>query len=200
MPGRTPQDALRAYTDPLQRAVSCLPGSGKILLGAARVKKVGDEGAWLLNGDEGLHVPQLGILRARQHFRLVDTDVPRFGSDVGKFRVTTLSYLYSLRLEKSDHEIRWHWHPSGSSQERRPHMHLSFVGEAHLPCARHTFEDVVESCIEISGGNASSDDWRDRLDESRSLHTEHRSWVNWPRARTAMKEIVDEAQQRLRRR
>jgi hypothetical protein len=39
--------------------------------------------------------------------------------------------------------------------------------------------------------------WRDRLDNSRDLHTENRSWVNWPRARAAVPEIVDEAQQRL---
>jgi hypothetical protein len=140
----------------------------------------------------------LGVLKAQQHFKLVSTDAPRFGLAIGKFRVTTLSYLYSLCLDRGDHEIGWHWHPSGKSQEQRPHMHLSFVGDAHLLCARHTFEDVVESCIEMSDGNAACDDWRDRLDESRSLHTEHRSWVDWPRAREAVKEIVDEAQQRLK--
>jgi hypothetical protein len=64
----------------------------------------------------------------------------------------------------------------------------------------------VESCIEMlrEAGYANSDEyWRerlDRLDNSRKLHTENRSWVNWPRARAAVAEIVDEAQQRLGRR
>ena len=206
MPGRNPADAIRAYTEPLQRAVSCLPGSGKIVLFTSKVTKPGDESAWILNGEEGLHIPRLGVLEARQHFRLVNTDQSRFGRSVGKFRVTTLSYLYSLRLG-SDHEICWHWHPTGEGDEQRPHMHLSFAGPGHLPCARHTFEDIIESCIELSGGVAACDDWRTRLDQSRSVHTEHRSWVDWQGAPAALvKEIVEglkpvaqEAQRRLKR-
>jgi hypothetical protein len=125
---------------------------------------------------------------------------------VGKFRVQTHSYLYSLRLDNGGHEICWHWHPIGNSKEPRTHMHFSPCGGAHLLCPRQTFEDVVESCIEMlrEAGDANSDEyWRerlDRLDNSRKLHTENRSWVNWPRARAAVAEIVDEAQQRLRRR
>lgn len=197
MPGRTPQDAIRAYIDPLQDAVSCLPGSGKIILGASKVKKPDDEGAWILNGEErGLHIPRLGRFQARQHFRLINADTARFGLSVGKFRITTLSYLYSLQLDSGDHEIRWHWHPNGPSEEQRPHMHVSFGSSAHLPCARHTFEDVVESCIEL-GGEAACEDWRGRLDKSRNLHTENRSWVDWPRA--VLSEVFDEAQQLVKR-
>jgi hypothetical protein len=208
MPGRNPQEALRAYLDPLQAAVSCLPGGGKIVHPPAKVKKVGDTSAWLLNDKDGLHVPGLGALRAQQHFELVATDHSRFGSSVGKFRVKTLSYLYSLRLDTGGHEICWHWHPTGNSKEPRPHMHYSGCGGAHLLCPRQTFEDVVESCIEIlretTGDDPNSDDdyWQERLsrlDSSRNVHTENRSWVNWPRARATVMEIVDVAQQRLKR-
>jgi hypothetical protein len=131
----------------------------------------------------------------------------RFERSVGKFRIKTLSYLYSLRLDSGYHEICWHWHPDGNSKEHRSHMHFSACGGAHLLCPRHTFEDVVESCIEMlraESGDDSGDDeyWRvrlDRLDKSRNVHTENRSWVDWPRARAVVKEVVGDAQKRLKR-
>lgn len=184
MPGRTSAEAIRVYLEPLQRAVSCLPGSGKIVARTTKINKVGDEGAWILNGDEGLPISSLGVLQARQNFRLVETDRSRFGAEVGRFRITTLSYIYGLRLE-SGASIDWHWHPTGNSDEQRPHMHVHFGGSAHLPCARHTFEDVIESCIELNNGIAACKDWRERLDASRADHVEHRSWTQLPRAALA---------------
>jgi len=121
--------------------------------------KVGDEGASVINGEEGLHIPQLGVLKAQQHFKLAPTDTARFGLSVGKFRVTTLSYLYSLRLDRGDNEIRWHSHPTPRNREHLPHMHLSFSGHAHLPGSRHTFEDVVESCLEMIGPTTALSGW-----------------------------------------
>jgi hypothetical protein len=143
------------------------------------VANEGDEGAWILNGKGGLRIPQLGILKARQHFRLVQAESRRRRNARDKFRVTTLSYLYDLRLNGGA-EIHWHWHPGGTSKEQRPHMHLSSHPDAYLPCARHTLEDVVESCIEL-GAEPACADWQFRLDETRGAHNEHRSWTTWPR-------------------
>lgn len=187
MPGRTPPEAIDAYLEPIQRAVSCLPGSGKIVT-AKRPRSVNQEGAWLLNNTDGLYIRGLGTLHAQQHFRLIETDRSRFGPDIGKFRVTTLSYLYGLELD-SGNVIDWHWHPTGNGDEQRPHMHVSFAPRAHLPCSRHTFEEVVEACIEIAGGNAACSDWRERLDMSRDLHNAHRSWSSLPRDALAV--LVD---------
>ena len=53
MPGRTPAEAIRNYVDPLQKAVSCLDGVAKILL-TQRVTRIGDHGAWILNGPDGM--------------------------------------------------------------------------------------------------------------------------------------------------
>jgi hypothetical protein len=83
-------------------------------------------------------------------------------------------------------------------------MHYSGSGGAHLLCPRQTFEDAVESCIDMlkSAGDLNTDEYCEvrlkRLEDSRELHTEHWSWVNWPRARAAVAEIVDVAQQRLK--
>ncbi|WP_133120820.1 hypothetical protein [Mycolicibacterium goodii] len=147
---------------------------------AKKPKRINEEGAWLLNDADGLYIPKLGTLNARQHFRLIENEKIPLASNAGKFRVTTLSYLYSVELE-SGNVIDWHWHPTGEGDERRPHMHVSFVPGAHLPCSRHTFEEVVEACIEITGGKAACEDWRERLDMSRELHNEHRSWASLPR-------------------
>ena len=180
-----------------------MPGGGKIVQPSGKIKKVGDQSAWLLNDKDGLQVPALGVLKAQQHFELVPTDTLRFGRSADKFRIKTHSYLYSLRLENG-HEICWHWHPVGNSDEAGTHMHYSGSGGAHLLCPRQTFEDVVESCIDMlrRAGDPNTDEYWEgrlkRLEDSRELHTEHRSWVNWRRAGAAVAEIVDEAQQRLK--
>jgi hypothetical protein len=159
MPGRSPHAAIDAYIGPLQRAVSCLPGSGKIQILTTKIKKIGDQGAWVLNGgdDDGLHIPGLGSLSARQQFQLVATEPKPVAAVAGKFRITTLSYRYKLTIDSE--EIRWDWHPGGNSPEQRPHMHLSINPEAHLPCARTVFEDVVESCIAL-GATPTCPDWQ----------------------------------------
>jgi hypothetical protein len=63
MPGRTPAEAIRNYIDPLQRAVSCLEGVAKILL-TQRVHRIGDIGAWILNGPDGMPLRGFGTLYA----------------------------------------------------------------------------------------------------------------------------------------
>jgi hypothetical protein len=178
MPGRTPADALRAYIDPLQRAVSCLAGVAKIVM-SERVSAIGDQGAWILNSPDGMRLDGFGTLFAQQQFELVpntadvDPDYER-----RPYRASTREYIYKL-LTDDGHEMRWHWHPVGSSHERRPHIHPSFNLRAHLPGPRYTLEEVIEACIEL-GARPACDDWRERLADSGGRHKKHRTWTSDP--------------------
>ena len=178
MPGRTPAEAVSNYVDPLQKAVSCLEGVAKILL-TQRVHHIGDYGAWILNGPDGMPLRGFGTFHAQQRFELVETsEAHREYAPRERFRVTTHEYIYRVKLD-SGPQIRWHWHPEGSSPERRPHIHPSFNLKAHLPCSRIALEDVIESCIEL-GARPACSDWKQRLAETGGVHKLYRTWVNQP--------------------
>lgn len=178
MPGRTPADAVRNYIEPLQTAVSCLDGVAKILV-TARVHRVGDLGAWILNGPDGMALHGFGTFYAQQQFELVETSEEHRQYKAGEhYRVSTREYIYRLALDTGE-QIRWHWHPKGNSPERRPHIHPSFNLKAHLPGSRVALEDVIEGCIQL-GARASCDDWRQKLGETGGVHKLYRTWVDDP--------------------
>lgn len=179
MPGRTIPEAVRNYLEPLQRSVSCLAGVGKIVT-SSRVVKVGDFGTWILNGPEGMQLPNFGTLHAQQRYEVVETDPEhRLANSGENFRVSTREYLYKVQIAAGDHTMMWHWHPVGNSPERRPHIHPSFNQKAHMPSGRMAIEDVIEGCIAL-GAKESRDDWQKVLMESGGLHKLHRTWVDEP--------------------
>jgi hypothetical protein len=121
-----------------------------------------------------------GTLFAQQRFELVRTtkdvhpDYRRL-----RYRVSTRYYNYRVKLDNGDHEILWHWHPIGNSDERRPHIHPPFDLKAHMPGPRYALEDVIESCIEL-GAKHGCDDWRKRLAVTGGRHKKHQTWTNAP--------------------
>lgn len=181
MPGRTIADALRNYVDPIQRAVSCFRGQGKICV-SGFVSKYGDVGAWTLNDpDQGMILPHFGTFYAQQRFELVKT-TNKVVADPKRepYRVSTREYIY--RLEITDGPVvAWHWHPVGrsSDNEPRPHIHPSFNTKAHLPGSRMAIEDVIEGCIAL-GAEPSCTDWQERLLETGSTHKLYRTWSDRP--------------------
>lgn len=181
MPGRTVAEALRNYIDPIQRAISCFQGHGKVLV-SSRVHNYGDHGAWTLNSpDQGMVLPHFGKFYAQQRFELVATtekDCPDPSRE--PYRVSTREYIYRLVMDTGT-VVSWHWHPVGRSadNEKRPHMHPSFNPKAHMPGPRIAIEDVIEGCIEI-GAPTSCGDWKERLLESGTTHKLYRTWVDDP--------------------
>jgi hypothetical protein len=178
MPGRTPAEAVKNYVDPIQKAVSCLEGVAKIRL-RQRAQCIGDLGAWILNGPDGMPLPRFGTFYAQQRCALVETSQEHREYEPGeRYRVSTREYIYRVELHTGQ-QICWHWHPEGNSSERRPHIHLSFNLKAHLPGPRIALEDVIEGCIEL-GARPACDDWKHRLAETGGVHKLYRTWVNEP--------------------
>ena len=125
-----------------------------------------------------------GTFFAQQRFELVPTteDVHPDYRQL-PYRVSTRDYNYRLKLDDGGHEIRWHWHPVGHSDEARPHIHPSFNLKAHIPGPRYTLEDVIEACIELGASHA-CEDWRERLAETGGRHKRHRTWATDPNERS----------------
>jgi hypothetical protein len=164
--------------------VSCLAGVAKIAMSES-VHAVGDEGAWILNGPTGMWLEGFGTLFALQRFELVRT-TKDIHPDYGRlrYRVSTRYYNYRVKLSDGGHEIRWHWHPVGHSDERRPHIHPSFNLSAHIPGPRYTLEEVIEACIEL-GAKPACNDWHERLTATGERHKKHRTWTSDPGERNS---------------
>lgn len=176
MPGRTAQEAVQNYIEPLRRALGCLDGYAQIRV-SSRVDRVGDVGAWILNGPDGMELKNFGVLHAQQSFELVEADPEKFDTSIGKLRVSTRMYIY--RVVHREWELRWHWHPEGNSPEHRPHIHPSMDLKAHLPTPRFSLEEVVEACISL-GARPAREDWSARLAETDGIHKLYRTWSNDP--------------------
>ena len=171
MPGRTVYDAYRAFIDPIEAAVACL-GQAKVVPSPGGMSNPNGDHSWNLGVIGGGMVFTNGYcFRAGMAYRYLAID--------GGYRVTTLSYTYSLL--KAGHEL-WamHWHPDGVSDETRAHLHLNLEqgpdAKQHLPSGRMTFEDAVEWVIRSGVSPAREEDWQQILAQSKEVHVTHRTW------------------------
>lgn len=170
MPGRTPAAAYRSFIEPLEAAIACL-GPAKLVVSPGGRADTSREHSWSLNEPgTGMAFPGGYLFRAQMSYRFVEHEEG--------WRVTTLSYMYSLHLLG---EECWamHWHPNGMSSETGPHMHIGIPGvydrKAHLASPRMTLETAVEWVI-AAGIQPAREDWREILCASQAVHVEHRSW------------------------
>lgn len=178
MPGRTPQDAFRAFVEPLELAASVL-GQVKITVSPGGRAKADQDHSWTLNGGAGYS--RAGwYFEAAMMYRIIRDD--REGR--GPWRVTTLAYRYRLAVPDQPDLFRMHWHPEGNSPVKEPHMHLALgvgplsVDEAlkrHLPVPRQTFEEALRWAIEL-GMPPERDDRPELLNRAEEAHLRYRTW------------------------
>lgn len=181
MPGRSPNEAIEAFIDPLRTAVACLGGAHFTLTPGAR----GDVGVvhqWVLNGDDPLDMGDGYFLRASMHFEVVDQ---RQAPANRRFKVKTRGYAYHVITADNEDIVAYHWHPEGSSPWVTPHMHVGdvalantgvFPKRAHIPTPRASFESVIAWVITELGVKPVRDDWAEVLSASERDFDEHKSW------------------------
>jgi hypothetical protein len=178
VPGASPYQAVEAFLAPLERAVACL-GTGKIVVSPGGRATTGKTHLWNLNGGDGL------VLRgdaagcrflASMHYRVVPTDPEKYEVEQGRWRVTTLAYLYEFRTPDNAKLWAMHWHPAGRSHATFPHLHLYSVRpDGHFVTPRQTLESAVQWCIEM-GAAPQNPQRRTVLAESEGIHQLYRSW------------------------
>lgn len=177
MPGRTPVEAVDAFLEPLKSAVSVL-GAAKIVTSPGGRSTPGVDHAWSLNGETGYSSGGWHF-EAAMHYRIIRDGRP----DFGPWRVTTRGYRYRLSVPPGEDVFRMHWHPTGRSNEQRPHMHLALAPSAtvgdtlkeHFPSDRQTFEQAIRWAIGAGLAPARSD-WQELLEQAERLHLQYRSW------------------------
>ncbi|MEO8457469.1 MAG: hypothetical protein ABI559_06625 [Chloroflexota bacterium] len=103
--------------------------------------------------------------------------VYEFGSGTtSRHTFITFGYQYKL-LDAGNKEIlAYHWHPSGPSKAKQPHLHLGSAAQvrqrdlaaAHLPTGLIALTDMVELAIEAFGAEPRTSDWRTVVAEARA--------------------------------
>lgn len=147
MPSRTPNAAVRAFIDPLQRLVSALSGDGRFVVTPRPPYRQGVVYVASLNNGEGMSLGQAGRLYADVRFEILETGAAPDRGRRTVYRCAERSYIYRLAVSGSD-VWAMHWHPNGRSACTRPHIHMPPDPKRHLVGPHHDFEHAVAWAIE----------------------------------------------------
>jgi hypothetical protein len=168
LPGRTPREAVDAFLQPLQDALSCV-ARAKICLSHDGRGMVGKIHGLTVNNDQPITLkgrPTL-LLKLGMLYEIVRTeDKPERGT----WRVSTRGYMYEMQTQSGELVWSYHWHPT--SKVRTPHAHLGSTQlredavlsyKAHHPTGRISLESVIRTLVEEYGVTPSRDDWSEIL-------------------------------------
>lgn len=146
---------------------------------------LGQEHYWTFAGEDGYIDLRGGRARLQLSGRMRYMIIEDNRHDYGPYRVTTRGYLYSLCTRDGQALVNYHWHPSGNSHVKTPHLHIgsaqldqdAVISSAHhLPTGRITFEEIIRTAIKEFEVEPFSDRWRDILDLCETPHRLYRSW------------------------
>ena len=186
MPGNTPYEAFSAFVTPLADALKCIVAFPRVEYSSGGSAVLDTKHNLHLTGrhpdnDDYLRLGSTDIeLRARMFYMIIRDE----REDYGPFRITTRGYDYSIRKRDGTKVLDYHWHPTGLSDERRPHVHLGSAqlaegavlsNKQHLLTGRVTFEAVVRQLISLSVPPRYPD-WSDVLDLCETPHLLYRTW------------------------
>lgn len=187
MAGATPREAIQAFVEPLERAVSCLAGglepkvNGDFELGTQHVVTFGSGRGFPVAHPSGRFAVAVSL-----RFVIKEADLP-----AGPFRTGVVGYTYEVRTNpkdeaKGERVLAFHYHPRPGSYQQ-PHLHVSsklttsvsHLGVAlgrHIPTGRVTLEEVVQYLVDEMGVRANRPDWLEVLTLGLG---NHRAWRTW---------------------
>lgn len=155
MAGRTVAEAIDAFVQPIQRALTCF-ADGKVTTDS---HDPGVSGRLVFNrGDDvELNGPGRVHLSVLMHYRLVHLNEPVVR---GKpWKVSTEGWIYHLSDRDTRPIVEFHWHPEFDILF--PHLHISAERERHhYPTGRVLIEDVLNCAIEYGAEPRDSDKWQ----------------------------------------
>jgi hypothetical protein len=174
--GRTPHEALHAFIDPLQRALSCVTPAVLVYRrarpGSVQALGVSEEPVRLRCF--GGSAPSLYL---EQQYDLVEAPGER-----GPWKVSTLAYRYRIDSAAGDELALWHWHPKNlqGRPHRYPHPHLhaqvGALAGLHLPTGRVSVESILRLLLKEFDVRPLRDDWASVLDATEEVFEQWRTW------------------------
>lgn len=125
------------------------------------------------------------LLRAGMNYSFMRDDQ----IDGGPWRCRTHGYMYSVDGSDGRELIAWHWHPTGTSHYKAPHLHIGtpalapsgvFTAGSHFPTGRLSFESVIRFLITDLKVPPKRASWVKDLNLSEGLFEVYRSWSTIP--------------------
>ena len=155
MAGRNAVAAVKAFTGPIQRALTCF-AHGRVSVDSYDPES---EGILQFNraDDVALNGPGEISLSVAMRYRIVKT---RSLASPGKpWKVSTTGWIYALKAGGAA-VADFHWHPTITPQIPFPHVHASSDRERrHLPTGRVLIEDLLTLAVECGAQPAEPEKW-----------------------------------------
>ena len=101
-----------------------------------------------------------------------DYEIKGTAGNGGSWQARTAGYIYELSTRTGEAILGFHWHPSGSSPEVGPHLHVYgrtepvSLRKAHLPTGLVTLPAVVRMAIRELGVEPLRPGWAVILDQA----------------------------------
>ena len=162
---RSPAEAVRALSDTLQLALSCV--TRDVLVRGSRHSPADIPHVVFLPRRPVPLSGRLPLALEVSHAYVVDA-AP---TAPGAWSVRTLAYRYQLLLRDGPELLAYHWHPEHPNPIRFPHLHLSAgaqvqfsaLARAHLPTGLVQLNEVLRLAIADLGIRPLRADWSDIL-------------------------------------
>lgn len=172
MPGRRPAEAVESFLAPIREAIACVaPHAYLNVKGGYHPDK--NPNALILNNGEAVRLGRSGkSLAVKQQYDIVEEEEER-----GSYRVTTRSYIYSLRDSEGE-IIGYHFHPESGVEFCHAHFRKSpEYGKVHFPTGRVAIEEVVAMAIRDLGVRPQRSDYGAVLKAGLDEFREWRTWA-----------------------
>ena len=181
MAGKTPQEAVQHFLDPLQQALSCVTREVLSVRGGYYASPVDDPQhrhvLTINNSPAVLGRDRRFAFRLIQHYRVVEYEGAH-----GPWGVSIVAYYYTLEIPVPTRQeiLGYHWHPQSRSDVTYPHLHLyegtgvaqHNLSKAHLPTGRIVREDVLRLAITHFGIVPLRQDWETILEKTQGAFQE----------------------------
>lgn len=135
MAGDSPEEAVDAYLDRLRATLSCIttatafaspfiPGRARGVTLRAHGQSEAGKIRLSTHGGQGELIFRLAVSFTTERISRVE--------ERGWFQVSNASYHYRLLDYHENEIVVYHWHPTGDSSVRTPHLHVSAAGSIVL--------------------------------------------------------------------
>jgi len=127
VPVRLRNEALRAFRDAIDRALSCVTGLPII----ARQRRSSDVAVFEFE-TPGEFVPLRGPLRLGLRVRL-RAQIGPVDASARAWQASIVAYQYALLDSDGREPLAYHWHPDSVSHVTEPHLHLGPAAQVGVP-------------------------------------------------------------------
>jgi hypothetical protein len=179
--GRTPEEAVRTFLEPLAAVVNCVTDQGFVSWRPRHgelVRTAHFQGGFaILDRRDG----QTLSLDLRHRYSVFEAEGAR-----GPWTVSTTEYVYEVADESDEVIAAWHWHPtSGQGDDRADWPHLHAYGsrekltlhKLHLVTGRVSIEAVVRFLVDDLDVVPLRDNWREIVERGEAAFRQACTWA-----------------------